>query len=108
MSDIDQLAYRPGVRGWWRFLRLADLLRDGDGVQWRTIMRRARPSSRLRQSETELRWWRLVNPECTHDPCTICHVPVAPENSGPHRLWHQEQIDIHAALVRGIRANSSR
>lgn len=56
MADL----YRPGVRGWWAFLRLADLLADGDGPRWRTIARRARPSARLRQSEQERAYWRAL------------------------------------------------
>lgn len=50
--------YAPGVRGWWRFLRLRDCVLDGDGVQWRTILRRVRPSARLRQAEQERAYWK--------------------------------------------------
>jgi hypothetical protein len=50
-------SYLPGVRGWWQFLRLADALRDGDGIQWSALASRARPSARLRQCETERLYW---------------------------------------------------
>jgi hypothetical protein len=49
--------YEPGIHGWWRFLRLLDLMRDGDGVQWAGIVRRTRPSARLRQCEQERAYW---------------------------------------------------
>ena len=52
--------YRPGVRGWWEFLRLGELLRDSDGIAWRVMLRRARPSARLRQSEQERAHWRAL------------------------------------------------
>ena len=55
-SDMAVL-YVPGVRGWWQFLRLRDCVLDGDGVQWRTILRRLRPSARLRQAEQERAYW---------------------------------------------------
>lgn len=50
--------YFPGIRGWWRHLRLWDALRDGDGIQWRQLWRRGRISARLRQSEQERAYWQ--------------------------------------------------
>src|SRR6478752_691302 len=50
-------SYRPGIRGYFAFLRLPDLLRDGDGIQWAQLLRRVRPSARLRQAEQERAWW---------------------------------------------------
>lgn len=50
--------YRPGIHGWWSFWRLGDALRDGDGIQWKQIYRRGRPSARLRQSEQERKYYR--------------------------------------------------
>lgn len=61
--------YRPGIRGWWQFLRLPELIGEvrADGFQRgsRTIPivlgmlgRRLRPSARLRQSEQERDHWK--------------------------------------------------
>jgi hypothetical protein len=50
--------YEPGIRGWWRFLRLPELLRDGDGIRWRQLAVRIRPSARLRQCDRERRYWK--------------------------------------------------
>lgn len=52
--------YQPGMRGYWRHLRLGDILRDGDGIRWRELARRIRPGARLRQADSERQYWQEV------------------------------------------------
>jgi hypothetical protein len=60
-STTHNRGYRPGLRGWWQYLRLRAALIDGDGPQWRAILRRGRPSARLRQSEQEREYWFAIS-----------------------------------------------
>lgn len=57
--------YRPGIRGWWQFLRLQEVRAElstrydlDRAAAVRTLLRRLRPSARLRQSEIEREHWK--------------------------------------------------
>jgi hypothetical protein len=72
-ADYYKPVYRPGLRGWWRHLAGARIIgpqltvrgllqRDPERRrgQWRALIRRARPSSRLRQCDIERDYWKRI------------------------------------------------
>lgn len=53
--------YRPGIRGWWAFIRWEEILletHNGNPAEAIRLLRRLRPSARLRQSNQEREYWR--------------------------------------------------
>lgn len=51
--------YKPGVRGWWDYLRPALVsLHPRYETDWRSIRHRLRPSSRLVQADLERADWK--------------------------------------------------
>lgn len=65
--------YRTGVRGWWRHLSARRIIgphltprsliqpdRERRRGAWRALVKRARPSARLRQADIERDYWKRI------------------------------------------------